>query len=275
MRVQLLAGAGVQIKLSEHLLWPHIPELYRLIDGYNLSCEAHEYQWKVVRKLWPAIDFRAEDAITQLTLRICAQNFARFVRVQRHDRVLESSLNAFWTEQSVGQLRLTGDTTALQALLLRFGFHRRTWWYCESDGTLVLRTAQTDPDWFSPELFTIAQTVEHVSAVHALYLRRVPSIANRHMLAHPTHPAHPAPTPAPAPAALPALALPIETECDGDVIDEPDSNTVLADSLYSSDEELVEDVSSDEDWRAGDMCVLVPCRVSRVCVCRIRTWHVR
>src|SRR6185437_2739353 len=113
---------GTKIRLNEHLLWPHMPAVYRLIDGYNISCEAHEYLWKLIRKLWPSINATATDAVTQLMTRVCSQNYARYLRVDKHDKQRHAKLRRWWTGIPVARFTFTSDCRSLIAMLNQYGF---------------------------------------------------------------------------------------------------------------------------------------------------------
>jgi hypothetical protein len=174
-----LVAVGVSIRLSEHLLWPHLPVVYASIDGYNISCEAHEYVWKVVRKAWPAIDPLAPQAITQLMMRICSQNYARYLRVDKRDRRGHTLLHKWWKDQGVQRITIAGDASALVAMLQRFGFVEDQSWHRET-GCVVLHTASADPRLLVPRPLSMAESAASIATLHTSYVYLTPSIANSH-----------------------------------------------------------------------------------------------
>jgi hypothetical protein len=177
-----LSTAGVSIKLSEHLLWPHTPAVFGLIDSYNLSCESHEYLWKCVRKLLPAVDLTASDAITQLVTHLCAQNYARYLRVDKRDKQRHAKLRQWWKDESIDRLTVTGDSAPLQAMLANYGFTAPQWWHREKD-TLILHIASADTNWPHPQLQSLSQSASATAELHASYMRHIPSIAHAHYYA--------------------------------------------------------------------------------------------
>jgi len=177
-----LASAGVNIRLSEHLLWPHMPAVYAIIDGYNISCESHEYLWKAVRKVWPAINPTASDAVTQLVARLCAQNYARYLRVDKRDRRSHALLYKWWKEQRVERMHFTGDASALVGMLQQFGFVEGESWHRET-GRVVLHTASIDPPIRAPRPPSLSESVTIIIERHTRYVYSTPSIANAHDIA--------------------------------------------------------------------------------------------
>jgi hypothetical protein len=167
---QSFVAAGVSIRLSEHLLWPHMPVVYGSVTGYNISCESHEYLWKVVRRVWPAIDVRAPTAVTEVMRRICAQNYARYLRVDKRDRRAHSTLTKWWTGQQVPRFTITGNTTALVALLQRFGFMEGQSWHRDGTAGIVLHTASADPVPAAPRM--LSHRVPALSCIHRQLPRR-------------------------------------------------------------------------------------------------------
>ena len=232
-----LATAGVNIRLSEHLLWPHVPAVYAMIDGYNISCESHEYLWKAVRKVWPSIDPTAGDAVTQLVTRLCAQNYVRYLRVDKRDKRRHTLLYKWWKGQRVERMYATGDVSALVAMLQRFGFVEGQSWQREAGG-VVLHTASVDPPFHTPRLMSVGEAAACISERHTRYVLSTPSIANAHSIAAygTTADVVAAPKPAPAPKSS--------------------SSAAAAASIGSDDEnccmgEVDDSDSSDDDYRPG------------------------
>lgn len=168
---------GIKIRLNQHLLWPHFPDVYQLIDGYNISCEAHEYQWKIVRKLWPSINRTAPDAVTQLMTRLCSQNYARYLHVNRHDRQRHSKLRRWWTGIPVIRFTFTGDRSALIAMLTDYRFKEGQWWHRDKD-SVILHTASTDTTHPTPRPMSLTHTAALMAEVHTEYVYNTVSIAN-------------------------------------------------------------------------------------------------
>ena len=179
---QQFVRCGIGIRLSEHLLWPHVPVMYSLLDGYNVSCEAHEYVWKVVRRGWPAIDPTAPAAVTQLMTRVCAQNYQRYLRVDKRDRRVSSLWAKWWFGRPVPRMTVTGDAAALVAMLQRCGFVEGTAWHRES-GAVVLHTASGDAALRTPRPRSVSEAARYIGDLHTGYIYRTPSIANAHYLA--------------------------------------------------------------------------------------------
>jgi hypothetical protein len=174
-----LAFAGVNIRLSEHLLWPHMQAVYAMIDGYSISCESHEYLWKAVRKVWPAINPTAGDAITQLVTRLCAQNYARYLRVDKRDKRRHTLLYKWWKGQHIQRMNLTGDVLAVVKMLQQYGFVEGQSWHRETD-RIVLHTASIDQPIRVPRPHSISESVAIITERHTRYFESSPSIANAH-----------------------------------------------------------------------------------------------
>jgi hypothetical protein len=213
------AAVGIAIRLSEHLLWPHMPAVFGVIDGYNLSCEAHEYLWKIVRKVLPAINRTSPTAITELTLRLAAQNFGQYLRVERHDKSRNGKLQRWWKDQAFDRMTIEGDTTALQAMLARYRFDRDVWWH-EEKAAVILHVASSDTVWGSPAVASISESVAAVADLHQKYIYRTASIANARKLGVAVAPQRPTTLPA-APSPDPSADIASSTT----VIDDDDDSS--------------------------------------------------
>jgi hypothetical protein len=220
---QQFVRCGVGIRLSEHLLWPHMPVVYSLMDGYNVLCEAHEYVWKVVRRVWPAINPVARAAVTQLMIRVCAQNYQRYLRVDKRDRQGSALWAQWWRGRPVQRMTLTGDVAALVAMLHRCGFVEGTAWHREF-GAVVLHTATADPALHTPRPHSVAEAACSIADLHTSYIYRTPSIANAHTLAA-------------------RAAAPVKTE------PKPDSASAAAAGTATARSPLSADTTDDDETR--------------------------
>jgi len=103
---------------------------------------------------------------------------------------------------------VTGDVTALVAMLQRCGFVEGTAWHRES-GAVVLHTASGDAALHAPRPRSVSDAARYIADLHTGYIYRTPSIANAHALAARTAAAvksEPKADSAPAPAAGTATA---------------------------------------------------------------------
>jgi len=125
------------------------------------------------------------------------------------------------------RMYITGDISALQAMLLQYGFVERQWWHSEN-GNLILHVASSDRTWSTPQIQSLSQSAAAIAERHVSYLNHIPSIANAHAHADSIHR---------------ATAMDIEPDPD------PPSGTV---SDQTSTSILDVDYSSDEEWLPTD-----------------------
>jgi hypothetical protein len=79
-----LVALGAPIKLSEHLLWPHMPLQYLEVDGYNSCCERPEADWKRIKDAHRVTNRNAPDALKQIITRVHVTEHVRM-----HERALK------------------------------------------------------------------------------------------------------------------------------------------------------------------------------------------
>ena len=172
---------------------------------------------------WPAIDPTAPAAVTLLMTRVCAQNYQRYLRVDKRDRRASSLWAKWWFGSAVSRMTVTGDATALVAMLQRCGFVEGTAWHRES-GAVVLHTASGDAALRTPRPRSVSEAARYIGDLHTGYIYRTPSIANAHAL-----------------AARTAAAVKIEPK--SDLAPAPASGTVTARAQRSADT-----ADDDENW---------------------------
>jgi hypothetical protein len=138
--------------------------------------------WKLIRKVWPSINPTSTDAITKLVTRLCAQNYARYLRVDKKDRNSHTKLHEWWREQRLERLVLEGDTSALVEMLRQCGFVEGQSWHRESE-RVVLHTASIDPPIHVPRIHSMRESDTAIAERHTRYVYSTPSIANAHDIA--------------------------------------------------------------------------------------------
>jgi len=177
------------IKLSEHLLWPHIPMMYDCIDGYNVSTERHEYLWKAIRAIKGAVDLRTHNptAVRDLLLRIVVQQFERYHRVRKRDRELNTELKKWWKGAQTERIIVTDDPQPLLELLRVFGFNENEWWHKDKN-SVTLHTASNDPNLRSPHLMSVSDYATANQQIRAQQLLSINSLFTVRKAAHNSHP---------------------------------------------------------------------------------------
>jgi hypothetical protein len=179
----------VYIKLSEHLLWPHIPMMYECIDGYNVSTERHEYLWKAIRSIKGSVDLRTHNptAARDLMLRIVVQQFERYHRIRKRDRELNTALKKWWKGTQTERITVGGDNQPFIELLHVFGFNENEWWH-KDKSSVILHTASNDPNLRSPHLMSVSDYATANQQIRAQQLLSLSSLLDIRKADHNSHP---------------------------------------------------------------------------------------